>query len=223
MTAAHRLRLLVALLWLPLAVGSGAHAAAGDLLVTVQGNAGPVAQGGVTQYRVIASSQVNANASGSARLAATATGGGATASAQTETSIDATVRPADVSLRLAASSGGSRGAVWTWRVTNHGPGAAPGTTFDEWGALGTNSIARAHASHGTCAVAGSAGGGATIHCRLGTIAVNRSVTVTVYAPAYKETGISIVEHPSVASTVPDPHPQNNKAGAATRVPLEQSR
>ena len=281
MTVAHRLRAVVALLCLPLAVAaalsSSTSAATGDLVVSVEGSGQPVAQGGVAQYHVVitnhgvaplgpvdakvsfdagltglsASSssanvscdatpgyacriptlaagdsvyitvlgRVNANATGSARTTVTATGGGATASAQAENPIDATARPADVSISLASSSGGGHGATWMWRIVNHGPGAAPGTLFDEWGALGTNAVTRARASRGSCAITGPAGGGATIHCKLGTIPSGRAVTVTIFAPTYKETGISIVEHPSVASTVPDPHPQNNKAGAATKVPL----
>jgi Domain of unknown function DUF11 len=163
--------------------------------------------------------RVNVNAIGSARATVTAAGGGATASGEAQTAIDASIRPADVSLKLASSSGGRRGAVWAWRITNRGPGAALRTVFDEWGALGTNSITRAHASSGSCSVSGPAGGGAAIHCTLGTIPANRSITVTIYAPTYKETGISIVEHPSVASSVPDPHPRNNNGGAAVKVPL----
>ena len=166
--------------------------------------------------------QVDATARGTATSTVAATSAGQSASGAAQTALDAGVRPADLVLALASSRGGSRGASWTWRVSNRGPGAASATVFDEWGALGTGSITRASASHGKCSVNGPAYNTAKIHCDLGRIGAKTTVTVTVYAPSYHESGISLIEHPSVASPVPDPHPANNGGGNPRKVPLRKS-
>ena len=166
--------------------------------------------------------RVDATASGTATSTVAATSTGQSASSAAQTAIDAGVRPADLVLVLASSRGGSRGASWTWRVSNRGPGAASATVFDEWGALGTGSITRVSASHGRCAVTGPAYSTAKIHCNLGLIGAKTSVTITVYAPSYHESGISLIEHPSVASPVPDPHPANNGGGNPRKVLLRKS-
>jgi len=166
--------------------------------------------------------RVAATASGTATSTVVATSAGQSASSAAQTAIDASVRPADLVLALAFSRGGSRGATWTWRVTNRGPGAASATVFDEWGALGTGSISRVSASRGKCAVTGPAYNTANIHCDLGKIGAKTSVTITVYAPSYRQSGISLIEHPSVASPVPDPDPANNGGGNARKVLLRKS-
>jgi len=166
--------------------------------------------------------RVDTTASGTATSTVAATSAGQSASSAAQIAIDASVRPADLVLMLASSRGGSRGASWTWRVSNRGPGAASATVFDEWGALGTGSITRVRASHGTCAVTGPAYNTAKIHCNLGLIGAKTSVTITVYAPSYHQSGISLVEHPSVASPVPDPHPANNGGGNSQKVLLHKS-
>lgn len=166
--------------------------------------------------------RVDATASGTATSTVAATSAGQSASSAAQTAIDASVRPADLVLELASSRGGSRGASWTWQVSNHGPGAASATVFDEWGALGTGSITRVRASHGRCTVTGPAYNTAKIHCNLGLIGAKTSVTITVEAPSYHQSGISLIEHPSVASPVPDPHPANNGDGNPRKVPLRKS-
>lgn len=166
--------------------------------------------------------RVKASASGTATSTVTATSAGQSASSAAQTAIDASVRPADLVLVLASSRGGRRGASWTWLVSNRGPGVASTTVFDERGALGTGSITRVSASHGTCSVTGPAYNTAKIHCNLGLIRARNSVTITVYAPSYHVNGISLTEHPSVASPVPDPHPANNGGGNPRKVLLRKS-
>ena len=166
--------------------------------------------------------RVTATASGTATSTVTATSTGQSASSAAQTAIDASVRPADLVLMLASSHGGSHGASWTWRVTNGGPGAASATVFDEWGALGTGSITRVRVSHGSCTITGPAYNTAKIHCNLGLIRAKTAVTITIDAPSYRESGISLIEHPSVASPVPDPHPANNGGGNPRKVLLRKS-
>lgn len=164
--------------------------------------------------------RVVATPSRTATTTVTAAGGGQSATSSTQTTIDTSVRPADLALSLVSSHGGPRGAAWTWRIGNRGPGAAPATLFEEWGALGTNSITRVHASHGTCTITGEAYSTATIHCSLGTIRAKAAVTITIFAPSYHETGISLIEHPSVASRVPDPNPDDDGGGNPRKVLLK---
>jgi hypothetical protein len=49
-----------------------------------------------------------------------------------------------------------------------------------------------------------------------------SVLIRISAPTYHQTGINLIEHPSVASTVPDPHPSDNGAAKAKKVLLKAS-
>jgi hypothetical protein len=167
--------------------------------------------------------RVDASATGTISTHATVSGGGSSSSADVSATIDTRYpRPADLSLVLRSSSGGVHGATWTWRVGNRGPGTAPASAFAESSALGAAIRVVASTTKGACTVSGRAGiDAATIACKLGVIPAGGSITITIHAPTYTESGISLVEHASVISSSLDPDPTNN-GNKPVKVPLRSA-
>jgi len=101
-----------------------------------------------------------------------------------------------------------------------GPGVGTGLDLRRVLSIGRSDTGRRFDDEGVCAVSGRAGiDAATIQCKLGIIAAGRTVTITIHAPTYTQSGIKLVERPSVVSNSIDPNPTNNGNGLPLQVPL----
>jgi Domain of unknown function DUF11 len=186
---------------------------------TVVGCSLPSLSAGESVYITIVAI-VDATATGKVSATATVTGGGVSSSASATNVVDLRYpKPADLALTVKTASGGRQGARWTWRIFNLGPGAATKPVFEELSALGGPIVVAT--TNGTCAVTNQDGNRITCHLR--TIPPRSSAFITVRCATFTESGVSIIEHPSVISDAADPRAANNVNGNAVKVLLRPSR
>jgi uncharacterized repeat protein (TIGR01451 family) len=121
-------------------------------------------------------------------------------------------KSADLSLAGSATpnpvaTGGALKYILT--VTNHGPDPATGVIVTDPLPAGLAATS-ATAGQGTCSI------GSPVSCNLGTLASGQSVPVTVTAAVTAAQG-TLVNTPSLSSSVADPNPGNNSVTVSTPV------
>jgi uncharacterized repeat protein (TIGR01451 family) len=122
-----------------------------------------------------------------------------------------TPQPADVGIVKTANRRSVLGAgliTYTLKVTNHGPGAAPGTEVIDTPSLPLK-VRSVRASQGSCTKT------APLRCALGTLRSGQTVTIKVVAQPLRAG--TLKNSASVTSDVPDTNPRNNIDGANVTV------